>query len=490
MKTNYPIRGGVHPLYRKELACNQSIQPFPLAERLYVHLQQHVGAIAVPLVEVGQHVKKGDRIAMAPASMSSPLHAPTSGIVRAIEDFTAAHASGLSQMAVVIEPDGKDEWGELLAPIADPFGVPPDVIIARVAEAGIVGQGGAVFPTAVKLGMGKQYKLDTLLLNGAECEPYITADDRVMREYAAEVVDGARIMAHTLGVQKIIIAIKKNKPEAIEIMTAAAAEYPQISVVGVKIQYPIGYAQYLTQAVTGRETPAGRRNAEVGVVVQNVSTALSVHRAVRHGIPLISRVVTVTGTAIRNAGNFEVPIGTPVSALIEHCGGYVQQPRFLVNGGPMMGFLLPSESAPVLKGSVGIVAMASEETVEKAEKPCIRCGSCMEVCPIGLSPVDMAALIRKDRLEEAARLAVGDCIACGSCSWTCPSHIPLVQYFNYANGALWTADKLRRKNDKLKTMAEARVLRLETAKQERLAAQAARKAKAAAAAPVTEEASE
>jgi electron transport complex protein RnfC len=476
----FRIRGGIHPVYRKELASECAIGALPLPRRLYVPLQQHVGAASIPVVDVGERVKKGQRIARAGASMSSPLHAPTSGVVVAIEDVVAAHASGLTQPTIVIESDGLDEWGELAEPIADPFAVTPEAIVARVAEAGVVGQGGAVFPTAVKLGMGKQYTLDTLLLNGAECEPYITSDDRVMREHASEIIDGARIMAHALGVQKIIVAIKKNKPEAIEIMRSAAQPWPNVEVVGVKIQYPIGYAQYLTQAVTGRETPAGRRNAEVGVVVQNVATAWAVHRAVRHGQPLVSRVVTVTGTAVKAPANLEVPIGTPVSALIAHCGGFSAQPRFLINGGPMMGFQLPSVAAPIVKGCVGVVAMAENEARQPRERACIRCGACMEVCPIGLSPVEMALLIRKDRLEDAAKLGVGDCIACGSCAWTCPSSIPLVQYFNYANGALWAQEKQRKKNDRLKSMAEARQLRLEAIKQERLAAQAARKAQRAA----------
>jgi electron transport complex protein RnfC len=472
----FRIRGGIHPSYNKELASEQGIQPFPLPRRLYLPLQQHVGAAAIPVVEVGQAVKKGQKIAMAASAMSAPLHAPSSGVVTAIKEAAASHASGLLQLSIVLDVDGKDEWGELAMPINDPFSSPRDELIARIAEAGIVGQGGAVFPTAVKLAMGNQYPLDTLLLNGAECEPYVTSDDRVMREYAAEIIDGARIMAYTLGVRDIIIAIKKNKPEALDIMTRAARCFPNIRVVGVKIQYPIGYAQYLTQAVLGRETPAGRRNAEVGVVVQNVATGLAVHRAIRHGQPLISRVVTVTGAAVKSPGNYETLIGTPVSELIEHCGGFKTPPRFLVNGGPMMGFLLPSVEAPVVKGCVGIVALAPEESATRAEKPCIRCGSCMDVCPIGLPPVEMALLIRKNRLDEAASLGVGDCIACGSCAWACPSHIPLVQFFNYANGALWDSEKQRKKNERLKRMAEARVNRIEAVKQEKLAAQAARKA--------------
>jgi electron transport complex protein RnfC len=388
---------------------------------------------------------------------------------------------------VILETDGKDDWGKIADPIEDPFSATPEEIVKRVSDSGIVGQGGAVFPTSVKLAMSKQYKLDTLLLNGAECEPYVTSDDRVMREFAAEMIDGARIMAHALGVPNIIIAIKKNKPQAIEIVTEAARAYPEVKVTGVKIQYPIGYAQYLTQAVTGRETPADHRNAEVGVITQNVATALAVHRAVRHGRPLVSRVVTVTGAAIRKPANLEVMIGTPISALIEECGGFKTEPRYLINGGPMMGYLIPGIESPVVKGCVGIIAMAEEEVVEHSPSPCVRCGSCVDVCPIGLAPAEMAMMIRKDRLDDAAKLGVRDCIACGSCAWACPSHIPLLQYFNHANGALWTADKQTRKNDRLKVLAEAKQQRIEKATQERLAAQAARKAQRAAAATTTTE---
>lgn len=485
---SFPIRGGIHPIYRKELASEEAIRPIPIPAKLYLPLQQHVGAAAVPVVSVGDLVRKGQLLAKSGGNMSAPIHAPTSGRIIEIGDYLAPHASGLPQATLILATDGKDEWAELPAPIEDPFAATPEEIVKRVAESGIVGQGGAVFPTSVKLAMSKQYKLDTLLLNGAECEPYVTSDDRVMREYAHEMVDGARIMAHALGVPNIIIAIKKNKPQAIEIVTEAARAYPEIKVTGVKIQYPIGYAQYLTQAVTGRETPAEHRNAEVGVITQNVATAVAVQRAVRFGRPLLSRVVTVTGTAIRKPANLEVLIGTPVSELVGQCGGFVTEPRYLINGGPMMGYLLPGIEAPVVKGCAGIVAMTPEETIEHSPTPCVRCGACINVCPIGLAPAEMAMLIRKDRLEDAAKLGVRDCIACGSCAWACPSHIPLLQYFNHANGALWTADKQKRKNDRLKALAEAKQLRLEKAKQERLAAAAARKAQAQAApATATEE---
>jgi electron transport complex protein RnfC len=465
----FDLPGGIHPAYRKELASEQAIRPLPLPKRVYIPLQQHVGALSVPIVAVGEEVKKGQVLCVRQGTFSATQHAPTSGRVLAIEAVTAPHASGLPQDTIVIESDGRDEWGELPAPIADPFAADPQEIIDRVAVSGIVGLGGAIFPAAIKLDMGKQYKLDTLLVNGAECEPYLTCDDRVMRECAAEVIDGARIMARALGTKRIIVAVEENKPEAIASLKQAAKDHPEISVTGVPIRYPVGYAQHLTKIVTGRETPAEHRNAEVGVVTHNVATARAVHHAVRFGRPLISRVITVTGGAIRQPSNLEVLIGTPASDLIEFCGGFSETPRQLVLGGPMMGLPLPGLEVPMVKGSAGILVLSAAELVEARERPCIRCGSCVDVCPCGLSPMDMAALIRKDKLDAAAKLFVGDCIGCGSCAWACPSHIPLVQYFNYANGVLGDQERQRRKNDRVKALSEAhaeRVERLEKARRE------------------------
>jgi electron transport complex protein RnfC len=347
----FPIRGGIHPNYRKELTSEQAIVRLPLPKRLYLPLQQHIGAPAEPVVTVGQRVKKGEVLARGQGAVSAPTHAPTSGVIADIAQVTAPHPSGLPQITIILEPDGKEEWAELAKPIEDPFSVSANDIRQRVAEAGIVGMGGASFPSAVKLNLGTQQKIETLLINGAECEPYLTCDDRLMREYAAEIVDGARIMAYALGAPKIVIAIERNKPQALETMRAAAVAYEAITVVDVPVEYPMGSERHLTQAITGLETPAKKLTAELGIVVHNVGTARAVHQAVRFGRPLTARVVTVSGGAVREGKNVEVPLGTLVSELVAFCGGLKEEARRIVNGGPMMGQPLPSLDVPVVKGT-------------------------------------------------------------------------------------------------------------------------------------------
>ncbi|MEW5755291.1 MAG: electron transport complex subunit RsxC [Pseudomonadota bacterium] len=472
----FHLRGGIHPDYRKGQTSEKGIVAMTMPAMLYIPLQQHIGLPAEPLVREGDLVKKGQMIARSQGMLSVPQHAPASGRIAAIKELIAPHPSGLMQQTIIIESDGKDEWAELSAPIPDPFTLDPQTINDRVADAGIVGMGGAAFPSAVKLNLGLQKRLEILLLNGAECEPYLTCDDRLMREHATEIVDGARIMAHALGTPKIIIAIENNKPQAIETMHRAASAHSDIKVVGVPVQYPMGSERHLVQAMTGRETPARKLTADLGVVVHNVATARAVHHAIRFGRPLVTRVVTVSGGAIREPKNIEVPIGTRITDLVEFCGGFVVRPERLVNGGPMMGQPLSSLEAPVVKGTSGVLALTADEINERPASPCIRCGSCVSACPCGLLPVEMAAYIRKDNLEGAAKQGVMDCVSCGSCSWVCPSHIPLVQYFNYAKGALNAQDRERRKNERVKTLVEARTLRLEKAAEAKRAADLARKA--------------
>ncbi len=479
----FPVRGGIHPEYRKDLTSEKAIVVMPMPAMLYIPLQQHIGAPAEVLVAEGELVKKGQMIARNQGAVSASQHAPTSGRIVSVTEVAAPHPSGLPQKTIIIEPDGKDEWADLPGPIADPFTATPQEINDRVAQSGIVGMGGAAFPSAIKLNLGAQKKLEVLLLNGAECEPYLTCDDRVMREYADEVIDGARIMAHALGTPRVVIGIEQNKPQAIESMTRAAAAFPNIEVAAVPVQYPMGSERHLVQAITGRETPARKLTADLGIVVHNVATARAVHHAVRFGRPLVARVVTVSGGAIRNPNNVMTPIGTKISDLVEFCGGFSSRPESVVNGGPMMGQPLASLDAPVVKGTSGILALTAEEINGRPTSACIRCGSCVTVCPCGLSPVDMASFIRKDNLDVAAKLGVMDCFSCGSCSYVCPSHIPLVHYFNYAKGVLRELETERRKSERIKTLAEVRTIRIEKAAEAKRAALAAKSKPAADAAP-------
>ncbi len=480
----FPIRGGIHPDYRKEQTSEKAIVALPMPDLLYIPLQQHIGAPAEALVGEGDLVKKGQLIARSQGGISAPQHAPTSGRIKAVADIPAPHPSGLPQPTIILEPDGKDQWTDLPEPINDPLNADPQLIRERVAQSGIVGMGGAAFPSAVKLDLGTRYKLEILLLNGAECEPYLTCDDRVMREHAGEVIDGARLMAHALGVKKIVIAIEDNKPQALAAMTGAASAFAEIEVAGVPVQYPMGSERHLVQAITGRETPARKLTADIGVVVHNVATARAVHHAVHFGRPLVARVVTLSGGAVREPNNIEAPIGARVADLVAFCGGFANAPASLVNGGPMMGQPLPGLDVPVVKGMSGVLALTAGEINAQPVSPCIRCGTCVTICPCGLVPVEMAAFIRKDNFEIAAQLGVMDCVSCGSCSWVCPSHIPLVHYFNYAKGMLNSLERERRKNERVKNLAEAhnaRMEKLELAAEAKRAAVAARKANLAAA---------
>ncbi|MEO5375065.1 MAG: electron transport complex subunit RsxC [Alphaproteobacteria bacterium] len=473
----FAIRGGIHPDYRKELCAEKAIVALPLPRKLTIPLQQHAGAPALPVVAVGDVVGKGQVLAKAQGMISAPVHAPTSGRIAEIGDFPAPHPSGLTQRSIILEPDGRDAWADdLPAPIADPFKASARDIGDRVAASGIVGLGGAAFPSAVKLSLGTRHKLDMLLLNGAECEPYLTCDDRVMREYTDEVVDGARIMAHALGAPRVVVAIEDNKPAALAAMVKAAGAFANVEVVSVPVQYPMGSERHLTQAIIGLETPARKLTADLGVVVHNVATARAVHHAVRFGRPLVSRVVTVSGKGISQPKNVDVPLGTAVSELLAFCGGLSGTPKRVISGGPMMGQPLPSLDVPVVKGTSGILALTDAEVNEKPAGPCIRCGTCVTICPCGLVPVEMAAFIRKENMDGAAKSGVMDCVSCGSCSYVCPSHIPLVHYFNYAKGMINAKDRERRKTEQTKAMVEVRAARLEKLAEAKHKATAARKA--------------
>lgn len=468
-------RWGAHPEGRKHPAADTEITPLPLPAQLILPLAQHIGAPARPLVRAGQQVLRGELIAEAQGAISAPLHAPTSGRILGIAEVPVPHASGLSGPAILLEPDGRDE--ALPPEIADPFMLDPAEIARRVAAAGIVGMGGATFPAAVKLALGQKTRIPTLILNGGECEPYLSCDDRLMRERAPEVVDGARIILRAIGGERAMIGVEDNKPEAIAALREAAAEFAEVEVVTVPSRYPMGSEKQLISWLTGREIPAEGRPADIGVMVQNVGTAAAIHRAIRFGEPLTRRIVTVSGGAIRTPRNLEVRIGTPLSALVEFCGGTTSTVTRWVMGGPMMGLAIRSLDIPVIKGSGGLLALVESELAALPEPgPCIRCASCVGACPIGLMPLDMAALIRNGDLKASVDIGLKDCISCGTCSFVCPSQIPLVQYFNHAKGELAAQDRNRMKQDAIKQLVEARESRMEREAREKAEAAARRKA--------------
>ena len=461
--------GGVHPLGQKHLSAEQAIRELPMPARLYVPLQQHTGRAALPVVKAGDKVGKGQLLGREHGGVSASVHAPTSGTVVAVGEFTAPHASGLSLPTIMLDSDGEDRWVEREPP-PDPFALEPEAVADRIGAAGVVGMGGANFPAALKLGKARQAKVHTLAVNGAECEPYMTCDDRLMRERAEPIVDGVRLMLHALQAPRAVIAVEDNKPEAAAQMRAACQHDRNIQVAVVPARYPAGSAKQLIQLLTGLETPAGGRGTDTGVLVHNVGTAYAVHRALRQAHPLISRIVTVTGGAVVRPQNLEAPIGALVDDLLAFCGGAPAAARLLM-GGPMMGQPLPGTQVPIVKGTNGILALTAAETLTVEPSPCIRCGRCVEACPMGLMPLEMSKRARRDDLDGALAFGLIDCISCGSCAYACPSRIPLVQYFDYARGALEIRQRAEQKAKETRRLLDQRQARL--AREERAKAEAA-----------------
>lgn len=476
------IRGGIHAEEHKAATAAQTIvTSFPLPKKLYIPLQQHVGKPAEPLIRVGDKVLKGQLLAYSQGMISAPVHAPSSGVIIDVNDYPAPHPSALPIRMIVLETDGNDEWIDA-AIVADPFQLTPEDISLRVGAAGIVGLGGATFPTAVKLNMGRENHIDTLIINGSECEPYLSCDDRLMQERAGQIIDGVRLMLHGMtnspganlhlpeggragqpGMTAVnaVVAIEDNKPQAYQAMQAAARPYPAITVIQIPTRYPMGWDRQLIRYVTGKEVPVGCRSSEIGVTIHNVGTAHAVHKALRHGQPLVSRVVTVSGGAVARPMNVEVPLGTLISELFSFCQVDAQKTARIVMGGPMMGDSLPHTGLPTVKATSGILALTQNELKSTDEQPCIRCASCVSVCPAGLRPLDMANNIRINQLDVAVDLGLKDCISCGCCSFICPSNIPLVQYFKYASGEVAARQQAQHKSEQTKRLIDARNARME-----------------------------
>jgi electron transport complex protein RnfC len=465
----WQFHGGLHLAEKKEISLQTPLQQATLPDRLVLPLQQHIGVQAQPLVALGDKVLKGQVIANSNAPVSAPVHAPTSGVVVEIGEHVVPHPSGLTDQCIIIQPDGEENWAELPEAISDFRSVDDQVLRQRIRESGIVGMGGATFPSAIKLNPGKPIK--TLIINGAECEPYITCDDRLMRDFSARVMAGARILQHLLQSEECLIAIEDNKPEAIHAMFQALREEENIEVVRIPTLYPSGGEKQLIRILTGREVPTSGLPAQVGVICHNVATTAAIADAVLEGRPLISRIVTVTGEGIRKPGNFETPIGMLAGDLIAQAGGYVeQQPPQLILGGPMMGFDLRSDQVPITKGANCLLCPSAEESPPpQPAMACIRCGRCADVCPANLLPQQLYWYSRAKDLEQVQDYNLFDCIECGCCSHVCPSHIPLVQYFRYAKAESWALEQERRESEHAKQRHDFRVSRLERLEAERKA---------------------
>ena len=411
--------GGVHPSERKEFTEHLPLVRFPEPEEVVIPLSMHAGAPANPVVQVGDTVKVGQKIGEAAAFISSPIHSSVSGTVVAIEPH--GHATRGECLSVVIRSDGKNTLDESVKPHKSLDELTPDEIVEIVREAGIVGMGGAGFPTSVKLKPPKP--IDTILLNGCECEPYLTADHRVLLEFADDVIYGLKAIIKTVNAEKGLIVIEDNKPDAIELMQAKTADCDNIEVVVAKTKYPQGAEKMLIKRVMGRQVPRGGLPADVGCVVSNISTTKAISDAIQKGMPLIERVVTVTGERIKNPGNYIVKIGTNTKDLIDYCGGLVGDDITIKAGGPMMGFVLNDTNVPIMKGSNGIIAVETDHSVEQ---PCIKCGRCVDVCPMELTPLYFAKYADEENWQGMKDRNVMDCVECRSCEYICSSKIPLV----------------------------------------------------------------
>ena len=467
----FRFRGGVHPPEHKTESNARPIHAAPLPRTLTIPLRQHIGNPAKPVVEVGQRVRKGQLIAEPDGMVSAAVHASSSGVVSAIGKFPVPHVSGLPDDCIVIDTDGRDEWAEL-TPL-DPD-APPAELLESLRLLGVAGLGGAVFPTQIKL--ATHAPCPTLIINGGECEPWITCDDALMRHRADTVLDGVAIMRRLLGSTEVLVGIEDNKPEAIAAMRGAAAklDFP-VEIVAVPAIYPGGGAKQMIETLTGRQVPSGKLSTDIGIQVFNVGTAAALANAVRRGEPLISRLVTVTGFVLKPQ-NYEVLIGTPFDLLIGLAGERHDASR-IVMGGPMMGFAVPNPHVPVVKATNCVLVQSNELFPPQPRAlPCIRCTRCADACPASLQPQELFRFAKAQDFGRAQEYHLFDCIECGCCSYVCPSHIPLVDYYRYAKSEIWAKERDKRASDLARERHEFREFRLERDKREKaekLAAKAA-----------------
>jgi electron transport complex protein RnfC len=471
----YRFHGGLKLEACGEQTLGRPIRAAGIPAQLILPLQQHIGEPAECLVSPGELVCKGQMIAQAVGAVSAPVHASSSGTVIAVEERPVPHPSGLPAPCIVIETDGRDSTAhEMVEPI-DYTRTDPSILLEQIRAAGIVGLGGAGFPTRVKL--ARHDAIDLLLINGAECEPCISCDNSLMRERAAEVLEGVRILRHIVQPQACVIALEDNMPEAEQALRAALEAHNEhdIIVVTVPAIYPTGGERQLIKVLTNREVPSQGFPSDIGIVCQNVGTAAAIYHAVARSQPLLSRIVTVTGDGVQAPCNMEALIGTPVSDLIAACGGYSNHIERLLIGGPMMGYAVDTDAVPIIKTTNCILAVTERSMpAPPPAQPCIRCGKCTEVCPADLLPQQLYWYARSNNHDTAQDFGLFDCIECGCCAHVCPSHIPLVQYYRHAKTLIWAQEKQRKASDIARERHEARQARLERIKQER-AQQLARK---------------
>ncbi|MGD8174681.1 electron transport complex subunit RsxC [Marinimicrobium sp. ARAG 43.8] len=471
----WDIPGGVHPPENKAQSLQLPLGRAPLPPTLVLPLNQHIGKRAKPVVEPGERVLGGQLLADADGIFSARVHAPTSGVVRAIEERLIPHPSGYSALSVVIDVDGKDEWVPLER-CEDIEALDKTAILDKIRSAGVAGLGGAGFPTSVKLNPRADHNIHTLIINGTECEPYITADDILMQTRADEVIAGTRLLARLLNQpERVLIGIEDNKPKAIAALQSAA-EGQGIDVVVFPTKYPSGGEKQLIQILTGQEVPSGQIPASIGVVCQNVGTTVAAWRAVRYGEPLVSRITTLVGEALDTQRNVEVLLGTPISFLLEEHGFDAAKASRLVMGGPMMGFALPDPTVPVIKTTNCILAPTKKELPPPLPaQACIRCGLCAEACPASLLPQQLLWYAQSEDYEKLEAHNLFDCIECGACSYVCPSHIPLVQYYRAAKGGIRQQRQEKEKSDRARRRFEFRQERIAKEEADKAAKREARK---------------
>ncbi|MCP4675842.1 MAG: electron transport complex subunit RsxC [Deltaproteobacteria bacterium] len=433
--------GGIHPRYEKDRTAGLAVKPLPDSDEVVVPLSQHIGAPASACVEKGDEVLRGQAVGEPGGFVSTFIHSPVSGKVKAIEPRPGM--GGAPVQSVVISSDGENREAEFEGLGTDWESADADALKELVRKGGLVGMGGAAFPTHVKLSPPKEKPIDAVILNGAECEPFLTSDHRVMLERPDDVITGLAIVQKVLGASKAIIGIEQNKPDAIEAITKAA-QGKNVEVFSLEVKYPQGAEKQLIDACLGRQIPSGGLPMDVGVVVQNVGTAAAIADAVILGKPLIERIVTVTGPAIEDPSNLLIKVGTPVNKVIEACGGVKDDIGKLISGGPMMGMAQYTDEVPVTKGTSGLLFLTKDDVDVDDPGPCIRCGRCVRACPMRLPPTEIATYSAKTMIEEAEESGALDCIECGSCSFECPSHITLVQHIRLGKAAIMAAK--RKKN--------------------------------------------